>query len=165
MAVLSVFQTLPMLIAEKVVEYVDRRNRNVFDSDIALDIDDWSDIGSGKFGIASFQSESELPVFPSASTLMVCLDENDANPAKARYGTLPASNSVPVDRNQETINFVSSIRRLTPASTGVVVFFRSPSSTNKKNRGQCNTLVLELCRGDDYSLARGIFDRVFFANA
>ncbi|KAJ2834242.1 hypothetical protein GGI24_000484 [Coemansia furcata] len=219
MAVLSAFQTLPMLIVEKVVEYVDRRNRNVLDSDIALDIDEynntkashqllwvserwrvaalsiicdnceidfehsrkgysvkypalplefsaqqydmkksvkqavvfapsWSDIGSRKFGIASFQSESELPVFPSASTLMVCLDEDDANPAKARYRTPPATNSVSMDRNQETINFVSSIRRLTPAATGVVVFFRSPSPTVKKNRGQCNTLVLQLCRGN-----------------
>ncbi|KAJ2812962.1 hypothetical protein H4S07_001028, partial [Coemansia furcata] len=213
---LSPFQTLPMLIVEKVIEYMEERTRYAFDTDYDVDIDEynkekavsqlllvserwrvaalslicdnceikfnssgkgyhvtypalpvsfsflqynleklvkrvvvkapsWNDLGSKKFNITP--SQPEFPIFPSAATLMVCLDEDDVAPAKARRDKLTASNAAPPNRNQETINFVRSIRRLTPAATGVVVLFRSPSSTNKKNRGQCNTLLLQLGRG------------------
>ncbi|KAJ2752844.1 hypothetical protein GGI19_003546 [Coemansia pectinata] len=107
----------------------------------------WSDICSGRFSSTPSGPEFDFPIFPSAATLMVCLDENDVNPPKAGRGVVTTTSAVPADRNLETIRFVQSIRRLAPAATGVVVFFRSPSSTNKKNRGLCNTLVLQLCHG------------------
>ncbi|KAJ2486907.1 hypothetical protein IWW37_005441 [Coemansia sp. RSA 2050] len=37
---------------------------------------------------------------------------------------------------------------MTPAATGISVIFRSPSSTTRRNREQCNTLALQLCRGN-----------------
>ncbi|KAJ2097146.1 hypothetical protein GGI09_003990 [Coemansia sp. S100] len=216
MASLSLFQTLPMLIVEKVLEYLEAHTRNAFDTDIDIDLVEyneaktvrpliwvserwrvaalsiicdncevnfdssprgfsvrypalpdkfsfsqynmeklvkrvvvfapsWKDMGSGKFRITP--SLPKFLVFPSAATLMVRLDEDDANPSKARRDIFPATTAVPADRNLETIRFVQSIRRLTPAATGAVVFFCSSSSTIKKNRGQCNTLVTQLCLG------------------
>ncbi|KAJ2058634.1 hypothetical protein GGI17_004902, partial [Coemansia sp. S146] len=105
----------------------------------------WSDIGSRKFSITP--TLPEFPIFLSAATLMVCLDEDDVNPRKAGRGVAPAASTMLPSRNKETVDFVRSIRRLTPAATGAVVLFRSPSSTSKKNRGQCSTLVLQLCSG------------------
>ncbi|KAJ2102723.1 hypothetical protein GGI09_001065 [Coemansia sp. S100] len=190
MASLSPFQTLPMLIVLKVVDYLEERPRNTFDTDIDIDLVEyneaktvrpllwvserwrvaalsiicdncevnfdssprvvvlapsWSDIGSRKFRITP--SLPKFPIFPSAATLMVCLDEDDVNPQKAGRGVASTASAAPPNRNKETVDFVRSIRRLTPAATGVVVFFRSPSSTNKKNRGQCNTLLMQLCQG------------------
>ncbi|KAJ2030455.1 hypothetical protein IW146_000157 [Coemansia sp. RSA 922] len=219
MASLPPFQTLPMLIVLKVVDYLEERPRNTFDTDIDIDLVEyneantvcpliwvserwrvaalsiicdncevnfdssprgfsvsypalpllpdnnsfsqyhmeklvkrvvvlapsWSDIGSRKFRITP--SLPKFPIFPSAATLMVCLDEDDVNPQKAGRGVANPASAAPPNRNKETVDFVRSIRRLTPAATGVVVFFRSPSSTNKKNRGQCNTLLLQLCQG------------------
>ncbi|KAJ2864678.1 hypothetical protein GGH94_002768 [Coemansia aciculifera] len=218
MTQLSLFQTLPMLIVEKVVEYLEARTRNAFDTDIDIDIDQynmaktvrpflwvserwrvaalsiicdnceinfdntpkgfsmkypalpdsfsftqyrmeklvkrvvvtslsWSDICSGKFSSTPSGPEFNFPIFPSAATLMVCLDEDDVNPPKAGRGVAPAASTMPPNRNKETVEFVRSIRRLTPAATGAVVHFRSPSSTSMKNMGQCNTLVLQLCSG------------------
>ncbi|KAJ2252502.1 hypothetical protein GGI13_003243 [Coemansia sp. RSA 455] len=218
MASLSSFQTLPMLIVEKVLEYLEAHTRNAFDTDIDIDLVEyneaktvcpllwvserwrvaalsiicdncevnfndsskgfsvsypalpllpdnnsfsqyhmeklvkrvvvlapsWSDIGSRKFRITP--SLPKFPIFPSAATLMVCLDDDDVNPQRAGRGVASRASAAPPNRNKETVDFVRSIRRLTPAATGVVVFFRSPSSTNKKNRGQCNTLLLQLCQ-------------------
>ncbi|KAJ2055506.1 hypothetical protein GGI17_006628 [Coemansia sp. S146] len=216
MTQLSPFQTLPMLIVEKVVEYLEGHPRNLFDTDISIGMDEcnmakasrpllwvsecwrvaalsvicdnceisfgsspkgfgvrypallpnftfpqyhmeklvkrvvvvapsWSDIGSGKFGSTPSQPGFVFPVFPSAATLMVCMDEEDANPLKTGHGKLSAANAAPPNRNQATIHFARSIRCLTPAATGVLVFFSSLISTMKKNRRQCNNLVLLLC--------------------
>ncbi|KAJ2860067.1 hypothetical protein GGH94_005743 [Coemansia aciculifera] len=123
MTLLSLFQTLPMMIAEMAVEYL------------------WNDIGSEKFGGTPSWPEFEFPVFLSAATLMVCMDEEDANPSKTGHGKLPAANAMPPSRNQATIHFARSIRRLAPAATGTFVFSRSPISTNKTNSRQWNTLL------------------------
>ncbi|KAJ2486906.1 hypothetical protein IWW37_005440 [Coemansia sp. RSA 2050] len=39
----SPFQTLPTLIVEKVVEYLEGRARNSFDTELGLDIDEYND--------------------------------------------------------------------------------------------------------------------------
>ncbi|KAJ2057866.1 hypothetical protein GGI17_005404 [Coemansia sp. S146] len=177
MTQLSIFQSLPMLIVEKVIEYLEGRPRNSSDSDSIIDMDEynmakvcslllwvsecwrvaalsvicdncevcfeslpkgfsvrypalppnfafpqycmeklvkrvvvhapsWSDIGSEKFGSAPSQPEFAFPVFPSAATLMVCMDEEDANPSKARRRSQtemdPEANSLPKALNNDT---------------------------------------------------------------
>ncbi|KAJ2790502.1 hypothetical protein GGI18_001757 [Coemansia linderi] len=219
MASLSSFQTPPMLIVEKVVEYLEGRARNSFDTEYDINIGkynrekvvhpllwvserwrmaalsiicdncvihfnsskgfnvkypafsdgfsfpqyhverlvkrvvvlapSWSDLGSGKFSSAFSKSTLELPTFPSAATLMVCLqDDDDVGPQKGSCGGHPTPSVAPIDRNKETIEFAHRLRQMTPAATGAIVLFCSPTSTIKKNRGQCNTLVLQLCRGN-----------------
>ncbi|KAJ2701468.1 hypothetical protein H4218_001435 [Coemansia sp. IMI 209128] len=220
MALLSPFQTLPMLIVEKVVEYLEERARNSFDTEYDIDIDkynrwkvvrwllwvserwrvaalsvicdncelhfnnlsngfdvrypalptnlsvsqyrierlvkrvvvsapSWNDLGSGKFSSAFSRSALELPTFPTAATLMVCMDDHGAMYSqKTRRGNHSAPRVAESDRDKETIDFARCLRQITPAATGVIVFFRSPSSTTRKNRGQCNNLVLQLCRGN-----------------
>ncbi|KAJ2104203.1 hypothetical protein GGI16_002818, partial [Coemansia sp. S142-1] len=178
MASLPPFQTLPMLIVLKVVDYLEERPRNTFDTDIDIDIVEyneaktvcpliwvsecwrvaalsiicdncevnfdsspkgfsvcypalpllpdnnsfsqyhieklvkrvvvlapsWSDIGSGKFRITP--SLPKFPIFPSAATLMVCLDEDDVNPRKAGRGVASTASAAPPNRNKETVDFV-----------------------------------------------------------
>ncbi|KAJ2688907.1 hypothetical protein IWW39_001869 [Coemansia spiralis] len=79
---------------------------------------------------------------------MVCLDDDEIDIQRIRLSDHSTPSVTSTDRNRETIDFAHRLRQMTPAATGVNVIFRSPSSTTKKNRGQCNMLVLQLCRGN-----------------
>ncbi|KAJ2859548.1 hypothetical protein GGH94_006050 [Coemansia aciculifera] len=214
MTSLSPFQTLPMLIVDKVVEYLEGRSTNLRDSNLdkhnrnmkvlrpflrvseywraaalasicdncEIRFDDspkgysvryhalpagfpfpqhrgetlvklvfvrapsMCDIYGRKFRTRSWL-ELDFPIFPSATKLIVYQTEDEP---KSIFDGWPVRNAEPVDRNKVMVDFARSLRQLTPVATGVVMsflFLGSTNKTDKKNKGLCNILVSELCRG------------------
>ncbi|KAJ2828428.1 hypothetical protein FBU31_002922 [Coemansia sp. 'formosensis'] len=102
------------------------------------------DICDEKSRCIHFRPNLKLPVFPSAATLMVCLDK-DTTASYDEQELTPKG--VLGAKRKSIVTFARALRRLTPAATGLGITFYSYSSADYLHGRLRNLLISELCCG------------------
>ncbi|KAJ2022643.1 hypothetical protein IWW57_004445, partial [Coemansia sp. S610] len=106
----------------------------------------WDKICSGAFSKAIVGPIYKRAMFPTATSLMVFLSEDDdSRPIRGARGKRPSVNSA--SRDQAAANFARSLLKLAPKVTGVSMYFCTAGVVSQPNRDLCNVLVSELCKG------------------
>ncbi|KAJ2064064.1 hypothetical protein GGI17_001256 [Coemansia sp. S146] len=208
----SLFQTLPMLVVEKIIEYLEGCPRHSFDDDIkrhsetkivlhpllsvseiwckaalvsicdscevvfndARGIFDvnypvwpkgvsysgfrrgrvvvtapgWRDICYQTSREANAWSQYEGAIFPSATNLVVKLNNSKSDPSLMdNRAILPTPRPDTVGWCKGVVDFARALLRMTPAVTGISVVAISVDATHKSHRGLCAILVSVLHHG------------------
>ncbi|KAJ2865460.1 hypothetical protein GGH94_002229 [Coemansia aciculifera] len=209
MTIQYLFQSLPMLVTEKIIEYLEGRPRNYYDDDInkhnetkriiypllsvgevwceaalisicdncevvfndaggvfdvnyptwpagfsysqfprdklvkrvVLTASGWNDMVNKHNNETIAWSQYNGAIFLSATNLVVKLNKSNS------FSHLSAAKLKARSSHEAIDSLARSIRRLTPAVTGVSVVAISVNATHKSHREVCVMLVSELCRG------------------
>ncbi|KAJ2862036.1 hypothetical protein GGH94_004515 [Coemansia aciculifera] len=123
-------------------------NRDKLAKRIVILAPSWNKICSGAFSSTFTGPIYECAMFPTATSLMVFLSEDDdPRPIKNACDKSSASSLASTVRDAAVASFARSLLQLAPTATGISMYFCTAGVTIQQNKGLCNVLVSELCTG------------------